>query len=124
MKVYLCGPINGRSDDDCKGWREYAKERLPTPWTRWPGLPGPRAGARHRRRDRGERQGGHRGSDVLLVYYDKPSVGTAMEIRMAVKEMGQARRAGGQERQAAVAVAAHHCPERYKSLDEAIAACK
>jgi hypothetical protein len=29
MKVYLCGPINGRSDDDCKGWREYAKERLP-----------------------------------------------------------------------------------------------
>jgi hypothetical protein len=29
MKVYLCGPINGRSDDDCKAWREAAKAVLP-----------------------------------------------------------------------------------------------
>jgi len=29
VKVYLCGPINGRTDDDAKNWREYAKTRLP-----------------------------------------------------------------------------------------------
>jgi nucleoside 2-deoxyribosyltransferase len=28
VKVYLCGGINGLSDDRCRTWREYAKERL------------------------------------------------------------------------------------------------
>lgn len=28
MRVYLCGPINGRSDDDCKGWRECNKSAI------------------------------------------------------------------------------------------------
>jgi nucleoside 2-deoxyribosyltransferase len=28
VTVYLCGGINGMSDDRCRTWREYAKERL------------------------------------------------------------------------------------------------
>lgn len=28
MKVYLCGPINGCTDDQCKNWREAAKQVL------------------------------------------------------------------------------------------------
>lgn len=28
--TYLCGPINGKTDDECSGWREYAKRRLIT----------------------------------------------------------------------------------------------
>jgi nucleoside 2-deoxyribosyltransferase len=29
MKVYLAGPINGCTDEECKGWRERAKQLLP-----------------------------------------------------------------------------------------------
>lgn len=29
LKVYLCGPINGCSDEEARGWRQRAKELLP-----------------------------------------------------------------------------------------------
>lgn len=29
MKIYLCGPINGCTDEECKDWREAAKKRFP-----------------------------------------------------------------------------------------------
>jgi nucleoside 2-deoxyribosyltransferase len=29
MKVYLAGPINGCTDEECDGWRGYCKARLP-----------------------------------------------------------------------------------------------
>ena len=78
-KVYLCGPINGRSDDDCTIWREYAKSRLSNTLDPM------------RRDYRGKEDAAWRQiveldkidvaqCDVLLVYYDKPSVGTSMEI--------------------------------------------
>lgn len=82
MKVYLCGPINGCTDAEAKNWREYVKTRLPDTLDPM-------------RRD-------YRGredqcvneiveldkidvvnSDVLLVNYDKPSVGTSMEVLYA-----------------------------------------
>jgi len=77
--VYLCGPINGRSDDDCTIWREYVKSRLPDTLDPM------------RRDYRGKEDAAWREiveldkidvarCDVLLVYYDKPSVGTSMEI--------------------------------------------
>lgn len=28
MKIYLCGPINGCTDEECKNWREEAKKRF------------------------------------------------------------------------------------------------
>ena len=28
MKVYLAGPINGKADDECNGWRSHAKSYL------------------------------------------------------------------------------------------------
>lgn len=28
MNVYLCGPINQMTDDECMGWRRHASERL------------------------------------------------------------------------------------------------
>lgn len=123
MKVYLCGPINGRSDDDCKGWREYVKERLPDtldPMARdyrgrelEPGIADVIVA--------GDEED-IRNSDVLLVYYDKPSVGTAMEIRMAVKEMGKRVVLVDKSVKPLSPWLIHHCPEVYKSLDEAIAA--
>lgn len=29
MKIYLCGPINGCNDSECKDWREYVKSIFP-----------------------------------------------------------------------------------------------
>lgn len=79
MKVYLCGPINGRSDDDCTVWREAAKAVLPDTLDPM------------RRDYRGKEAAAYReiveldkidvaACDALLVYFDKPSVGTSMEM--------------------------------------------
>lgn len=82
--VYLCGPINGRSDDDCRNWREEAKNWLLSyrdPMVRdyrgrelEPGIAAEIV--ENDKLDIGE-------CDALLVYYDAPSVGTAMEILYA-----------------------------------------
>ena len=125
MKVYLCGPINGRSDDDCRGWREYVKEQLSDtldPMDR---------DYRGRELEPGiadEIVAGDEAdiskSDVLLVYYDKPSVGTAMEIRMAVKEMGKRVILVDKSDKPLSPWLIHHCQEVYKSLDEALSFLK
>lgn len=88
MRVYLCGPINGRSDAECNDWRSEAKRLL--------------AEAKVSTLDPMDRD--YRGregepgidkqivendliditaSDALLVMFDKPSVGTSMEVRIA-----------------------------------------
>lgn len=124
-KVYLCGPINGRSDDDCKGWREYVKELVGVencidPMARdyrgrelEPGIADEIVA--------GDEQD-IAASDVLLVYYDKPSVGTSMEVRMAKKEMGKRVVLVDRSNAPLSPWLIHHCSEIYKSLDEAIAA--
>ncbi|KPF74587.1 hypothetical protein IP68_12575 [Blastomonas sp. AAP25] len=81
--LYLCGPINGCTDAEAINWREHVK-------TIWPGTT-----LDPMRRD-------YRGkeaecvdeiveldkidiarSDALVVNYDKPSVGTSMEVYLA-----------------------------------------
>lgn len=123
MKIYLCGPINGRSDDDCKGWREYSKERLPEtidPMAR---------DYRGRELEPGIAdiivagdEADIRACDALLVYYDHPSVGTAMEIRMAVKELGKRVVLVDKSNKPLSPWLLHHCREIYTSLDSAITA--
>jgi hypothetical protein len=82
VKVYLCGPINGCTDEECKDWREMAKLRLPDTLDPM------------RRDYRGKEQDSFReiveldkidvtNSDIILVNFDKPSVGTSMEILYA-----------------------------------------
>lgn len=81
--VYLCGPINGCTDEECKNWREEAKGVLKCK-TLDP----------MRRDYRGREDDCVREiveldkidvefSDILLVNYVKPSVGTSMEIMYA-----------------------------------------
>lgn len=81
--LYLCGPINGCTDAECKDWREYVKGLWEGP-TLDP----------MRRDYRGREDESVReiveldkvdvtNSDVLLVNYDRPSVGTSMEILYA-----------------------------------------
>ena len=83
MTVYLCGGINGLSDQECRDWREVAKARL--------SYHGIEALDPMRRDYRGvEDQSVDaivegdlddiRASDVVLVNATRPSWGTAMEI--------------------------------------------
>lgn len=79
LKVYLCGPINGCTDEEAKNWRQAVKEHFP-------------ASVDPMKRDyRGKELTNYReivdldkrdirGCDIILVNYDKPSVGTSMEV--------------------------------------------
>jgi hypothetical protein len=83
MKVYLCGGINGLSDDRCRTWREYAKERLECetidPMRRdYRGIEDQNVAAIIDG-DKADIDA----SDVLLVNATQPSWGTAMEVLYA-----------------------------------------
>lgn len=80
--LYLCGPINGRTTEDATGWREIVKEL-------WVGetLDPMRRDYRGRELEPGIAREIVEGdlvdinnSDALIVFFDKPSVGTSMEI--------------------------------------------
>lgn len=82
MKVYLCGAINGCTDAEAKNWREYIKTQLPDT------LDPMRRDYRGRESDCVNEiveldKIDVMNSDVLLVNYDKPSVGTSMEVLYA-----------------------------------------
>lgn len=84
--VYLCGPINGRSDADCQDWREEAK-RLLAPV---PTLDPMARDYRGRELETGiareiveNDKDDIRQCGALLVMFDKPSVGTSMEVIFA-----------------------------------------
>jgi nucleoside 2-deoxyribosyltransferase len=81
VKVYLCGPINGCTDSECKDWREEAKQFFSwiDPMKR--DYRGQEAVAYREIVDLDKRD--IRKADALLVNYTKPSVGTAMEIYYA-----------------------------------------
>lgn len=82
MKVYLAGAINGCTDQQCKDWRAQAKEKLPDcadPMDRdYRGVEDFHA-ADIVENDKNDINN----SDVLLVMYERPSVGTSMEVLYA-----------------------------------------
>ena len=86
MRVYLCGPINGCTDGEAKDWREAAK--LALPHIEW--IDPMARDYRGRELEPGvakliveNDKTDIDGCDLLLVNYDKPSVGTSMEILYA-----------------------------------------
>lgn len=82
LKVYLCGPINGCTDSECKDWRSEAKKVLPDTID-------PMVRDYRGREDQCVKEiveldkKDIDSCDALLVNYDKPSVGTSMEILYA-----------------------------------------
>lgn len=82
VQVYLCGPINGCTNEEATNWREAVKEHFPL-------------SIDPMKRDyRGKELTNYReivdldkrdicNSDIILVNYDKPSVGTSMEVFFA-----------------------------------------
>ena len=79
MTVYLAGPINGCTDEQCKAWREYVKTLLPDtldPMRRdYRGIEGDNVAAIVE----GDKVDIDQ-SDVVLVNFPAPSAGTCMEI--------------------------------------------
>lgn len=86
--IYLCGPINGCTDQECKDWRNYVKAYSFVKEHKFQTLD-------PMRRDYRGKEGDFTkelveldkidiaNSDVILVNYDKPSVGTSMEVLYA-----------------------------------------
>ena len=84
MKVYLCGPINGCSDDEATTWREWFKRSgcdadFVDPMKR--DYRGKEASDYREIVELDKRD--IRGCDAVVVMYVKPSVGTSMEIFFA-----------------------------------------
>lgn len=81
--IYLCGPINGCTDEECNNWREYVIDNYD----------GPTINPMRRDYRGREAESVHEiveldkidvtDADVILVMYDKPSVGTSMEVLYA-----------------------------------------
>lgn len=79
MMVYLCGPINGCTDEEANNWRDTVTKIFPesiNPMVR--DYRGVEHAAYREIVDLDKRD--VRASDVVLVNYTKPSVGTSMEI--------------------------------------------
>jgi nucleoside 2-deoxyribosyltransferase len=84
MRVYLCGPINGCSDDEATTWRGWFKENMPEIAFVDPMIRDYRGKESEEYReivDLDKRD--IRGVDVVVVMYVKPSVGTSMEVLFA-----------------------------------------
>ena len=58
--------------------------------------------------------------DAMLVYYDKPSVGTSMEMRMAFAELGKKVFLVNKSDSPLSPWLVRHCDAIYESLDDAI----
>jgi len=85
-KLYLCGPIHGRTDAECNNWRQYVAKV----WGHDAVLDPMRRDARPRMHEEGIAKAIVEAdkadileASALLVYYALPSVGTSMEILFA-----------------------------------------
>lgn len=79
VRPYLCGPINGCTDTEAKGWRGRVQKVFPysiDPMVR--DYRGQEDTAYREIVDLDKRD--VRECDVVVVNYDKPSVGTSMEV--------------------------------------------
>lgn len=84
MLLYLAGPINNCTDEECKDWREFVKQQVGEENT----LDPMRRDYRGREMDCAEEIVEGDKIDIdncthMLVQYDKPSVGTSMEVLYA-----------------------------------------
>lgn len=85
-KVYLAGPMDGRTDDECRIWRRVAAAMLQP----LESLDPVRRDYRYTEVDRAlaakivdDDKADILASAAVLVHYDRPSVGTSMEIMFA-----------------------------------------
>jgi nucleoside 2-deoxyribosyltransferase len=81
--TYLAGPITGRSDAECNGWRRWADAYLltadPMPRDYRGHEQEPGVAAEIVESDKADIVA----SDAVLVHFDRPSVGTSIEVLFA-----------------------------------------
>lgn len=89
--IYLCGPIMGEIEGEARNWREEAKKRLSDRFILLDPM----------RRDFKDNEVDSaneivefdlqdiRDADIILVNYNKPSIGTAMEVFYASHDQGK-----------------------------------
>jgi len=90
-KIYLCGPIMDEKDGEAREWRAYAKEKLSD---RFLILDPMRRNFKDREVDSANEivefdLQDVREANIILVNYNKPSIGTAMEVFYAAHELGK-----------------------------------
>lgn len=120
--TYLAGPIQGRSDEDCAGWREAAKAELPSTLDPF------RRDFRGRELDNPEEIvsadiADIESSDFLLANCWTVSAGTSMEIFLA-SQMGKVVITVVPDPAAASPWIVHHSDEVHSSLWDAIQSIK
>ena len=90
-KIYLSGPIMDETHDAAKTWRELAKQRLCDHFILLDPM-------RRNFKDREVDSANEivefdlqdvRDADIILVNYNKPSIGTAMEVFYAAHDVGK-----------------------------------
>jgi nucleoside 2-deoxyribosyltransferase len=90
-KIYLSGPIMDETHDDARTWRELAKQRLCDHFILLDPM-------RRNFKDREVDSANEivefdlqdvRDADIILVNYNKPSIGTAMEVFYAAHDLGK-----------------------------------
>jgi nucleoside 2-deoxyribosyltransferase len=90
-RIYLCGPVMDESDGKAREWRELAKAKLSGDFTLLDPM-------RRNFKDREVDSANEivefdlqdvRDADIVLVNYNKPSIGTAMEVFYAAHNLGK-----------------------------------
>ena len=90
-KIYLCGPIMDEHEGHARAWREQAKKDLSDDFLLLDPM-------RRNFKDREVDSANEivefdlqdvRDADILLVNYNKPSIGTAMEVFYAAHDLGK-----------------------------------
>ena len=128
LTVYLAGPINKCTDAECIDWREYVKEHLPECEIRNP-MDRDYRGADHTdptleakvvHGDKADIMA----SDIVLVNFQHPSVGTSMEMLYAwqLEKTIFVVNSSGEEPLSVWLT--YHSHNVFKTMDEAIAAIK
>lgn len=89
--IYLCGPIMGEIEGEARNWREDAKKRL---GDRFHLLDPMRRDFKDNEVDSANEivefdLQDIRDADIILVNYNKPSIGTAMEVFYASHNLGK-----------------------------------
>lgn len=89
IKIYLCGAINGCSDDEANGWRASVKSVLTFGYELIDPMSRDYRGIELIDDNAKEIVENDlidiKNSDIILYYYDKPSVGSAMEVFYAYR---------------------------------------
>ncbi len=123
-KIYLCGAVNGCSDVEATAWRESIKASLGEgcvcidPMCR--DYRGVELDGNNTKQIVENDLTDIQNSDIILYYYDKPSVGSAMEVFYASHVLNKQVIVINENNHTLSPWLVYHCNSVCKSLEEAV----